>query len=641
MDEVDRELSNAARAASPGRYQSRGSHEIERVLSASTTSSTSTSSSREPYRRNTGISRVSTQNDLERHPTALSRIATQRSQHSNTVGRSIKSRESRKPLPNFGAGKPYPPHLPDQEEYVVEFDGPSDPLHAQNWPMKKKMITAVMLAYTTLTSAFGSSIFSAATAPISVQYNVSNEVGILGVSFYVLGFATGPTLWAPLSELKGRRLPLVLSMFGFSLFSIAAATGKDIQTILICRFFSGFFGACPLAVVAAVFSDMFDNRTRGVAVTVFSMAVFTGPLLAPFVGGFIVESYLGWRWTQYLISIMGFFAFFLDLFFLEETYPPVILVSKASELRRRTRNWGIHAKQEEIEVDLRELITKNFTRPMRLLFFEPIVTLLSIYMAFIYGILYLFLTAYPFVFRGVHGFNAGESGLAFFGMVTGQLIAGTVVLLQQPWYLRKLKANNGVPVPEWRLPSVIVGGVFFAAGIFWFGWSGYRRDIHWIVPALSGLFTGFGLMSIFLQSLNYLVDSYLMFAASAIAGNTFLRSLCGAGFPLFATQMFEGMGIEWASTLLGCIAVVLAPIPLIFWLYGHKIRAKSAYAPTFQAQAEEPVEPEDLPGAVPTQSQTAVNGTNGVNGGHEEEKQDDLAARANAPATNGDRSNAV
>ncbi|KAG7114435.1 Multidrug transporter TPO1_2 like protein [Verticillium longisporum] len=570
MDEVDRELSNAARAASPGRYQSRGSHEIERVLSASTTSSTSTSSSREPYRRNTGISRVSTQNDLERHPTALSRIATQRSQHSNTVGRSIKSRESRKPLPNFGAGKPYPPHLPDQEEYVVEFDGPSDPLHAQNWPMKKKMITAVMLAYTTLTSAFGSSIFSAATAPISVQYNVSNEVGILGVSFYVLGFATGPTLWAPLSELKGRRLPLVLSMFGFSLFSIAAATGKDIQTILICRFFSGFFGACPLAVVAAVFSDI-----------------------------------------------------------------------KASELRRRTRNWGIHAKQEEIEVDLRELITKNFTRPMRLLFFEPIVTLLSIYMAFIYGILYLFLTAYPFVFRGVHGFNAGESGLAFFGMVTGQLIAGTVVLLQQPWYLRKLKANNGVPVPEWRLPSVIVGGVFFAAGIFWFGWSGYRRDIHWIVPALSGLFTGFGLMSIFLQSLNYLVDSYLMFAASAIAGNTFLRSLCGAGFPLFATQMFEGMGIEWASTLLGCIAALLAPIPLIFWLYGHKIRAKSAYAPTFQAQAEEPVEPEDLPGAVPTQSQTAVNGANGVNGPHEEEKQEDLAARANAPATNGDRSNAV
>lgn len=87
-------------------------------------------------------------------------------------------------------------------------------------------------------------------------------------------------------------------------------------------------------------------------------------------------------------------------------------------------------------------------------------------------------------------------------------------------------------------------------------------------------------MSIFLQSLNYLVDAYLMFAASAIAGNTFLRSLCGAGFPLFARQMFDGMGIQYAATLLGCVAAVLAPIPFIFYKYGAKIRQKSAYAPT-------------------------------------------------------------
>jgi DHA1 family multidrug resistance protein-like MFS transporter len=115
------------------------------------------------------------------------------------------------------------------------------------------------------------------------------------------------------------------------------------------------------------------------------MAVFTGPLLAPFIGGFIVDSYLGWRWTMYLTSIMGFVAFVIDLIFLQETYPPSILVQKAAELRRRTLNWGIHAKQEEIEVDLNELISKNFSRPMRLLFLEPIVTALSVYMAFIYG----------------------------------------------------------------------------------------------------------------------------------------------------------------------------------------------------------------------------------------------------------------
>ncbi|KAK8025571.1 MFS general substrate transporter [Apiospora arundinis] len=564
MDEVDRELVRAQEDAHLGAHPThhqqqqqhpheeqqlphRASNEIERVVTASSVSTTSSSEDGGMARQRTGgMSRVSTQGDLERHPTELSRIYTARK----------------------------------REEYVVEFDGEDDPYHAQNWPLKKKLLTAAMLGYTTMTAAFASSIFSAATRSIAAIYGVSTTVGILGVSLYVLGFATGPTLWAPLSELKGRRLPIVIAMFGFSLFSIACATAKDLQTILICRFFAGFCGACPLAVVAAVFSDMFDNATRGVAITIFSMAVFTGPLLAPFVGGFIVESHLGWRWTMYLVSIMGFVAFVLDLFFLEETYPPVILVQKAAELRRRTKNWGIHAKQEEIEVDFKELIQKNFTRPMRLLFLEPIVTLLSIYMAFIYGLLYLFLTAYPFVFQGIHGFSAGKSGLCFFGMIVGQLIAGTNVLILQPSYQRKLAANNGVPVPEWRLPVVIAGGVAFAAGIFWFGWSGYREDIHWIVPTLSGLLTGYGLMAIFLQALNYLVDAYLMFAASAIAGNTFLRSLCGAGFPLFASYMFNGMGINWAATLLGCVATALVPIPVIFYLYGHKIRAKSRFAPT-------------------------------------------------------------
>lgn len=271
-----------------------------------------------------------------------------------------------------------------------------------------------MLGYTTMTAAFASSIFSAATTAISRQFHVGNEVALLGTSLYVLGFATGPSLWAPLSELRGRRLPIVIAMFGFSIFNIAVATAKDLQTVLICRFFAGFFGACPLAVVAAVFSDMFDNRTRGVAITLFSMAVFTGPLLAPFVGGFIVENEsLGWRWTAYVVAFMGFLAFTLDLLFLEETYPPVLLVSKASELRRRTLNWGIHAKQEEIEVDFKELVTKNFSRPLRLLFTEPIVTALSVYMSFIYGLLYLSLSSYGFVFQGVHKMKPGVAGLTF------------------------------------------------------------------------------------------------------------------------------------------------------------------------------------------------------------------------------------
>jgi DHA1 family multidrug resistance protein-like MFS transporter len=116
----------------------------------------------------------------------------------------------------------------------------------------------------------------------------------------------------------------------------------------------------------------------------------------------------------------------------------------------------------------------------------------------------------------------------------GQLLAAIFMITISPSYNRKLAANNNIPIPEWRLPPVIVGGISFGVGIFWFAWTGFHRDIHWIAPTLSGLATGFGILTIFLNLLNYLIESYLMFAASAIAANTMLRSLAGAGFPLFA-----------------------------------------------------------------------------------------------------------
>lgn len=262
MDASDQYVERAERDASPGRFPPARAlnpekieqhEEIERVHTTSSAATSLTSSSdASEVERDGGMSRYPTQRDevvdLERHPTALSRIHTQRSQHSETVGGSLKSRTSRKPLPAFGAGKAYPPPLPEREEYVVEFDGHDDPLHAQNWPLRKKLATAAMLGFTTLTAAFGSSIFSAATGAIMQKFVVGSVVATLGTSLYVLGFATGPILWAPFSELKGRRLPLVIASFGFSIFNLAVATGKDLQTVLICRFFAGFFGACPLTV---------------------------------------------------------------------------------------------------------------------------------------------------------------------------------------------------------------------------------------------------------------------------------------------------------------------------------------------------------------------------------------------------------
>ena len=155
--------------------------------------------------------------------------------------------------------------------------------------------TGITLAFTSLCSTFDSSIFSTSAGQISQVFGVSVEVALLSSSLYIAGYAFGPLIWAPFSELKGRRLPILISMFGFSIFNTLVATAKDLQTVMITRFFAGVFGSCPLAVVAAVFADIFDNHSRGIAIAIFASTVFLGPLLVPFIGGFINTSYLGWR----------------------------------------------------------------------------------------------------------------------------------------------------------------------------------------------------------------------------------------------------------------------------------------------------------------------------------------------------------
>ncbi|KAI2968232.1 hypothetical protein CBS147323_4424 [Aspergillus niger] len=598
MSPIDEQLEMAEVDARPHTNSASKEEGLERPSSSGTTGSTGYSSSLEYNPQLHTLHSRNTEVDLERHRTAtshaLSRIETQRLQHQLTVGESVKSRASRAPLPRMGANKDYPPPLPDREDYVVEFDGPEDPLYPQNWKLGTKIYISAILAFTSICSTFDSAIFSSSTTNVARVFGVGIEVATLSSSLYICGYASGPLVWAPLSELKGRKPPIVLAMLGFGIFNTGVAVAKDLQTIMICRFFCGVFGSCPLAVVAAVFSDIYNNRTRGVAIAMFSSTVFLGPLLAPFIGGFINSSYLGWRWTAYIPAFMGYAAFVLNMFFLKESYPPIILVSKASELRRRTKNWGIHAKQEEIEVDLRELLVNNFSRPLRLLFGEPLILAVTIYLSFIYGLLYCFLTAYTLVFQGVYGMSAGVGGLTLFGMVVGLFIAASYIIFASRGYNKKLEANGGIPVPEWRLPPVIIGGVLFAGGLFWFGWTGFTKSIHWIVPTLSGLFTGFGLLIIFIQLFNYLIDTYLMFAASAIAANTFCRSLVAASFPLFSRQMFNNMGIQWAATLLGCVASILVPIPVAFYFYGKNLRKRSKFAPFYdkvaESHAEDPVE---------------------------------------------------
>jgi DHA1 family multidrug resistance protein-like MFS transporter len=338
------------------------------------------------------------------------------------------------------------------------------PRHPQNWPRVTKLYISAILIFNAFNASFASAIFSAASPFIGQEFGTSREVLVLGTSLYLLGYAFGPIIFAPISELYGRRIPIIGSAFAFGVFNIGVAIAKDIQTVMVCRFFVGLAGSCPLTIVAAIFTDLYSNHFRGAAVATFGATVICGPLLAPSLGGFIAKSYLGWRFTAYIPAFLGFAAATLALLFQKETYGPVILVSKAADLRRRTQNWGIRARQEEVEVDFKELVSQNLSRPLRILFTEPIVLLVTLYSSFLYALLYTSLTAFQLVFAGVHGFGPGNDGLPYYGVLIGALMGYGLLLLDVPRYAKRLTANDNVPVPEWRLPPMMVGGIVFAIG---------------------------------------------------------------------------------------------------------------------------------------------------------------------------------
>ena len=225
------------------------------------------------------------------------------------------------------------------------------------------------------------------------------------------------------------------------------------------------------------------------------------------------------------------------------------------------------------------------TRPWIILF-DPISFLVALYISVTYTLLYMLFTIYPIVFRERRGWNAGVSELPLIGTVIGAAIGALIVFLDSRSKARRIEKGEELQ-PEDRLPLAMGGGVGFAITMFWFGWTANFDSVHWTVPTIAGVFLATSIVLIFVAFLNYLADSYLMFAASAIAANTVARSAAGASAPLFTNQMFTALGVGGGASLVGGVATLLAVVPFAFYKYGKTIRKRSRFAPTEPKPDEE------------------------------------------------------
>jgi len=368
-------------------------------------------------------------------------------------------------------------------------------------------------------------------------------------------------------------------MFCLGLLSIGTATSKNAQSIFLTRFFGGLFGSAPVSNVSAALGDIWEPKARGTAVTFYAVAVVGGPTLGPIIGSaLLVNPHLGWRWTEYIEAIWTFAALGLCVFCLPEVYSPVILHQKTQRLRKETGNQKLYHPHEQMKLSFKTIITKHFSRPLRMLCTEPMVTAIAFYASFVYAILYLTLQVFPIVFEEERGWGHVVGSLPFVGLFVGVLAAVFINLANQPRYARISDAAKGKPVPEARLAPMAIGGFLFAIGLFWFGWTANPK-IHWISPVLAAVFIGAGFNIIFQQCIIFLVDTYGLYAASAVSANTFLRSVFAAGLPLAARPMYHNLGVGPATSILGGIAVLAIPVPFIFMRYGLTLRKMSTFAP--------------------------------------------------------------
>ncbi|KEF52719.1 uncharacterized protein A1O9_11136 [Exophiala aquamarina CBS 119918] len=475
---------------------------------------------------------------------------------------------------------PYEGSGTTEDPFIVTYI-PQDAGNPFNWTKGFRWAITSVVAVETLSVAFASSAFSGAIRELTQDLGASTELITAGISLFVLGFATGPLVFAPLSEIYGRQIIFIISFGAFTAFNAGCAGSNNTATLLVLRFFAGAFGSSPMTNAGGVIADIFPASERGLAMSLFALAPSFGPCASPWIAGFLSESE-GWRWVMGLLTIFSGVLWILGTLLVPETYAPVILRKRVAMLKQKTgKEYILQGDKEKGTPALSSVLATAMVRPWILLFMEPIVLLLSIYIAIVYGTLYLLFGAYPIVFQQTRGWSEGIGGLPFLGVAGGMIIGILFVAWANKWYIAAAERNGGIAPPEARLRPALYGAIAIPIGMFWFAWTNYP-SVHWISPVLAGAPFGFGLNIVFLAITNYLIDSYTIFAASVLAANTVLRSLFGAAFPLFTHDMYNVLGIHWASSVPAFLALACVPFPFIFYKYGAQIRAKCVYA----AQAE-------------------------------------------------------
>ncbi|KAK4495199.1 hypothetical protein PRZ48_013526 [Zasmidium cellare] len=372
-------------------------------------------------------------------------------------------------------------------------------------------------------------MFAPGAALLAEEFGITSSTLVsLTVSIYLAGFAVGPMLIAPLSELYGRLIIYHTSSVFYIGFIIGCALSRGTGMFLAFRFLAGCAASGPTAVGGGTVADVVPPAQR--------------------------------------------VNFALSIIFLRETNAGVLLGRKASRLRKETGNLTLASKLHR-GLTPRQLFLRAIVRPTKLLTMSPIVLLLSLLNAFVFSLLFILFTTFPTVFEEQYHFSVGTSGLSYLGVGLGMGSSlATFALLSD----KLQRALGDSAKPEERLKPMMWLMPLVPVGIFWYGWAAEART-HWIAPILGTFVFAYGVLWVLMPSQLYLVEAFgAEAAASALAANIILRLLFAAFIPLAGPSLYANLGLGWGNSVLGFIGVAFLPVPFFFYRYGGRLRERFA-----------------------------------------------------------------
>ncbi|CAD6911725.1 unnamed protein product [Tilletia laevis] len=471
-------------------------------------------------------------------------------------------------------------------EYV-EF-GPGDPENPFNWPRWRRWGHCVLcISYTGMT-AINATAYSGAEEGVMAEFNTSHEIFVLGNALYFIFIALTPLLLAPLSEVYGRNRILIGSALIYAIFYIPQALAPNMATLLVSRSIQGAVASVGNSLVGGVISDMFEAKERGNVMAVYGIANFVGQGIGPAPSTYLAVA-KGWPWVFWWQLIITSALLVLMILFVQESRGSVLLVRRTQRLTKesfaRAATAAAAVRPQEERASLAVMAKTSLTRPLVYLVTEPVIFWMALWAATAWGTVFLLVDVVPIVFS-VYGWTTQQKSLVFLTYALCGVLGGLSNFHQEHLYARAARRHGGKAPPEARLYWPCVSAILFPAGFFILGW-GAQESIHPAVPVFGICVISFGIYPLYVCIFSYLADVYERYASSALAAQSLLRNLAAGLIPLVATQLYNALGTQWASTLVGCVAAVLGMCPFILFRYGEQIRARSRVARAMRREEEE------------------------------------------------------